>query len=246
MRLLFTLASIAIAISGASATFDPRTIDPNHNPTLALERRASIINAGDCYGAPIPPWEPHSQPGWYYGPCAYAPDGLLCLADSLVCLILDGILGLGFPFCPPYAPPNTPPGDTCGCSGSQGGGRSGGSSGGSQPQIPPPPAGYSYTFENLTCAAVGCPSYLTYGMVTNATGCAMMCDQTPKCIAANYYEDRNSSKPAGMLTCALFNQTRTQSDATNCGGQEQLLPKSNVTDQILYSYAIVKNSAKSG
>ncbi|KAJ7054136.1 hypothetical protein C8F01DRAFT_1324405 [Mycena amicta] len=223
MRLLFSLISFVLATSGASAgSANVSSIDPTHDAHLALQRQAYSINEGNCYGAPIPPWEPACYPGWYYGRCQFAPAGLLCLVDGLLCFILDGLLG--FHFCPvdPLPPPT-----------------GGGGTGTGGAVIPPPPNGYTYTFSNLTCAAVGCPTYLTFGMVETMADCAAMCNTVPKCKFVNSYYDRNSSKPPNLLTCSLFNDTRTVADATNCGGQQQL-PKPAGLTRIEQSYGYGK------
>ncbi|KAF7324643.1 hypothetical protein MKEN_00505800 [Mycena kentingensis (nom. inval.)] len=245
MRLLFSVLSLLLAVSPASASASPSSGSPTvaavhpvtadvakqvatysaqHNVTVATTRMAYAINSGSAYGAPIPPWEPGAHPGWYFGRCGNCPSGLLCLVDDIlgiVCNLLKLILG-GYNICPVAAPTYPDPKPPYGGTGS-----------GSGTVTPPPtfppklPGSYFYTYQNLTCAAEGCETYMTFGMVESIIDCVSMCDSVPGCIWANSYYDVNSSKsraPNGdiLLTCSLFNVLKTQADATNCGRQQQV------------------------
>ncbi|KAJ6551322.1 hypothetical protein B0H19DRAFT_995847 [Mycena capillaripes] len=79
MRFITLLSAVYIFTSGASAI-------ASANVSLEVVRTASGITAGNCYGAPIPPWQQGCYPGWYYGNSQNAPTGLACLVDG-VCSI---------------------------------------------------------------------------------------------------------------------------------------------------------------
>ncbi|KAJ3867453.1 hypothetical protein EV359DRAFT_61494 [Lentinula novae-zelandiae] len=86
-------SSSAVAVSASSFT----------NVTLQTTLSASLSEANH-YGAPIPPWEVGSYPGWYYGtdPGAIIGWVLPWLLDDLLCAILDLLPGL---HCPVPKPP---------------------------------------------------------------------------------------------------------------------------------------------
>jgi hypothetical protein len=76
MRFITILSALSVFASGVSAVAAPNT-------SLAMKSALLNINAGNCWGAPIPPWEDNCHPGWYYGRKEYAPTGLLCLVDDV-------------------------------------------------------------------------------------------------------------------------------------------------------------------
>lgn len=48
------------------------------------------LSSSNHYGAPIPPWEPGCQPGWYYGPNPAAHPDLPCLGGvRIMAMILE-------------------------------------------------------------------------------------------------------------------------------------------------------------
>ncbi|KAJ7189173.1 hypothetical protein C8R46DRAFT_1157802 [Mycena filopes] len=70
---------------------------------------AVILDAGNDYGAPIPPWEPGHIPGWYFG-SGPPPSGVFCVLDQVLCALLDLLpLGLHCPKLPPPDKPSPPP-----------------------------------------------------------------------------------------------------------------------------------------
>ncbi|KAF7369118.1 Fruit-body specific protein a [Mycena venus] len=194
---------------------------------------ADSINQNNCYGAPIPPWEVGCSPGWYYGRPEYRPLGLPCLVDGIDGLLCFVLRLIGLDICPhvaPPIPPTVPVGSTT-------------------PTPPPPPKGYSFDFNNLTCAAEVWPPqlYLTYGIVESIEGCANMCDSIPHCAFANCYHDVNAGtgkNNTNKFTCALFTVVLTAKNATNCGGQQQKsLPAG--TTYITDSCGLVKDGVPS-
>ncbi|KAE9402566.1 hypothetical protein BT96DRAFT_974193 [Gymnopus androsaceus JB14] len=87
-------------------------------------------------------------------------------------------------------------------------------------------SGYTETFSNLSCATQA-SDYITYGLVDTVADCETMCTNVSGCTFFNIYYDYNSN-PKGnyngngtQLTCSLFQDKHTASDATNCGNQPQ-------------------------
>lgn len=76
MRFITILSALSVFASGVSAVAAPNT-------SLTMKSALLNINAGNCWGAPTPPWENGCHPGWYYGRQEYAPTGLLCLVDGV-------------------------------------------------------------------------------------------------------------------------------------------------------------------
>ncbi|KAJ7100686.1 hypothetical protein B0H15DRAFT_927357 [Mycena belliarum] len=209
----------------------------------AARQTALNIRPDNHYGAPIPPWQPNSVPGWYFGRPQYAPSGLVCLVGGvghllfrLLCDILELLLGCGF--CPNKAPPIPPPppppvGPTT-----------------PTPTPPETPDGYTNQYANKTCASETWPieNYLTFGIVESIQGCADMCDKVVKCIFFNSYHDVNAGAGKAYttkLTCALFAVVVPAANATNCGNQQQQGHPVGVT-QITDSYAYFKPHATVG
>ncbi|KAJ7472364.1 hypothetical protein B0H11DRAFT_1352477 [Mycena galericulata] len=201
MRLSILLPAFCAIASSASAAAAAESA------LVAAQHAAQEISAGNCYGAPNPPWKSDAKPGWYYGRPEYAPAGLPCLVDfigNLLCAVLRLLLGCNL--CPSGSPPVPPPPPP---------------PVGSPP--PPPPSNYTWGFTNYTCAIEVWPPpyYLTYGICESDEGCAKICDTVPGCVCANAYHDVNASKNTTQLTCALFSVHVTEANATNCGGQQQ-------------------------
>ncbi|KAJ7719078.1 hypothetical protein DFH07DRAFT_1067921 [Mycena maculata] len=97
MRFSTLFTALAVVATGVTAT------DSSSSSTSVIG-----LTAANDYGAPIPPWETGSSPGWYYGQ-GTPPSGLESLADTLICELLE----LLFPLClqcpkPPPKPPSTP------------------------------------------------------------------------------------------------------------------------------------------
>ncbi|KAK7052226.1 fruit-body specific protein a [Favolaschia claudopus] len=205
------------------------------------------LNAGNNYGAPIPPWQPGAQPGWYYGNPQKAPSGLICLVDNLLCGLLNL---LGIHLCPPPPPsPPSPPSPpkstttkytttsshtTSSSSSPYGPPTTTTSSPTTSPSSPPygppppppPPPGYTYTYDNFTCATEVWPIsyYISFGKVETMEECAIMCSTIDECLFANSYHDNNAGAGKDfteLLTCSLFKIVTDKKNATNCGGQQQ-------------------------
>ncbi|KAJ7233842.1 hypothetical protein B0H12DRAFT_1191846 [Mycena haematopus] len=206
--------------------------------TPEVLKTASLTQQNN-YGAPIPPWQPGSHPGWYYGTSQNAPSGLVCIVAGLGELLCDilGLLGL-CPVAPPTPPPTLPPPVGGGGGGSGGGG---GGGGGSSPPPPPPPKGYEFAYQNYTCATEETPGdYITFGLVELIQGCANMCDAVDACKFANSYHDNNVGSGKNfttLLTCSLFATVTTILNATNCGGQDQ---HGGGLTNITESYGLIK------
>ncbi|KAF9078775.1 hypothetical protein BDP27DRAFT_1206756 [Rhodocollybia butyracea] len=152
---------------------------------------SGLLTSENCYGAPIPPWEPKSQPGWYYGQNPQNVIGYIIpwLLDELICFILE-LLPFGF-HCPnPHAPP------------------------------PPPTSPWVQTFYNLT-GATQASDYMTYGLVDTIADCEAMCLSVSGCAFVNSYDDVNGKNGSPLLTCSLFSTCHNSSDADNRGGQTQ-------------------------
>ncbi|KAJ7182761.1 hypothetical protein C8R43DRAFT_1145144 [Mycena crocata] len=224
MRFL-TLIPTLYALSTVAAP-ETTILTADHHALVAAQHTAANINAGNCYGAPTPPWQNGCKPGWYYGRQQFAPIGLVALVDNLLCAVLRLLLGCSI--CPGGAPPTPPPPPPVGPT---------------PPPPPPAPKGYDCQFTNLTCASEVWPPpfYLTYGIVESIQGCANMCDSIPKCIFFNTYHDVNAGTgkhDTTQLTCALFSVVLTAANATNCGHQQQKpLPAGEtfITDSYGYS-----------
>lgn len=189
--LIVTIAA-AIAVHGTTTTTDASL---NATDIQAMASLNTQINQDNNFGAPVPPWEQGSKPGWYYGD---NPDnvpsfwpGLPWLEDSFLCWILE-LLDCGF-FCP--VPPF-------------------------QPNPPPPNNGYKPVFSNFNCA-VQAADYMTYGLVDTVAACMDMCNSVDGCIFINPYHDVNGKNGSPLLTCSLFSKCHTLADADNCGGQTQ-------------------------
>ncbi|CAK5262212.1 unnamed protein product [Mycena citricolor] len=221
---LFCLLSALVACAAGMAA-----------PNAAVVTTAVGIHPGNNYGAPIPPWETGCQPGWYYGQPSNAPAELASLVHSvgslfgtLLCDLLRLLLGCAF--CPSGPPPPTMlPGSGAPYS--------------KPPPPPPAPYGYSYGFQNLTCAIqifVPANAYETFGLVDSPQACADMCTANQDCWSANYYHDNNSIKSSPLLTCSLFRVVATQKDAINCGQQQQLGPQ-GPQNSITSSYLLIKS-----
>jgi hypothetical protein len=73
MRFSLLLAAAAL-VAGVPAKDFPATRDQTSD--------ALGFTAANDYGAPIPPWEPDNQPGWYYG-VGPPPAGLGVILDSV-------------------------------------------------------------------------------------------------------------------------------------------------------------------
>ncbi|KAJ3799979.1 hypothetical protein GGU11DRAFT_870448 [Lentinula aff. detonsa] len=101
-----TAASAASAAASApSSSAAALSASPFTNATLQLSLSNSLSQSNH-YGAPIPPWEVGSYPGWYYGqdPGAIIGWVLPWLLDTLICDILDLL-----PFCLHCPIPKPPP-----------------------------------------------------------------------------------------------------------------------------------------
>ncbi|KAJ7883447.1 hypothetical protein B0H14DRAFT_3432899 [Mycena olivaceomarginata] len=234
MRFTTPFSALFVLVSVVAAATPSLKVTPE-----ALQI-ASGITKDNCYGAPIPPWLPGSYPGWYYGPQQFAPTGLACLVDGLLCFVLR--LLLGWSFCPsgpvptqtvtltltPTATSSSPVVTST-----------------PTPQVPSPPSGYSWGYTNYTCATECWPPelYITFGIVINIQACADMCTTLPACKFANCYHDVNAGSGKNnttLFTCSLFTVVTSITNATNCGNQQQQsLPagKTRITD----SYALIKN-----
>ncbi|KAJ7720175.1 hypothetical protein B0H16DRAFT_1605005 [Mycena metata] len=94
MRFSFLLAAAAL-VAGVPAQGSPATRDQTSD--------ALGFTAANDYGAPIPPWQPDNQPGWYYG-VGPPPAGLSVVLDSVFCLLLELLLGFHCPAPPPHQP----------------------------------------------------------------------------------------------------------------------------------------------
>ncbi|KAK7016942.1 fruit-body specific protein a [Favolaschia claudopus] len=172
------------------------------------------LNAGNNYGAPIPPWQPGAQPGWYYGNPQKAPSGLICLVDNVRSFLPLLPLRMALPQRPRAHPqlvlhllrmalprPHPPP--------------------------PPPPPGYTYTYDNFTCATEVWPIsyYISFGKVETMEGNSLFPPSSKKMRAQiNAYHDNNAGAGKDfteLLTCSLFKIVTDKKNATNCGGQQQ-------------------------
>ncbi|CAK5267148.1 unnamed protein product [Mycena citricolor] len=128
---------------------------------------------------------------------------------------------------------------------------------------PATPTGYSYGFQNLTCAVqISQPAnaYETFALVDSAQACGDMCTAQRDCMSANFYHDNGSvvrpfslplrrkhgtddhqKKNSTQLTCSLYRVVAGQKDATNCGHQLQL-GMNGMQNSITYSYLLVKGT----
>ncbi|KAJ6466823.1 hypothetical protein C8R45DRAFT_478851 [Mycena sanguinolenta] len=186
-------------------------------------KTVSSLTQQDCYGAPIPPWQPGSCPGWYYGQLDCAPSGLTCIVGVVENLLCE-LLGLLCPVPPPPTPPPPPPI-------------------GSPPPKVDPPQGYSFAYQNYTCATEVWPisDYITFGLVQSIQGCANMCTGKSECKFANSYHDNNVGSGKNyttLLTCSMFTVVTTKVNATNCGGQDQ---KGGGLTNISESYGLIRD-----
>ncbi|CAK5277911.1 unnamed protein product [Mycena citricolor] len=110
---------------------------------------------------------------------------------------------------------------------------------------PATPAGYSYGFQNLTCAVqITQPAnaYETFALVDSAQACGDMCTAQRDCMSANFYHDNGSvKKNSTQLTCSLYRVVAGQKDANNCGHQLQM-GMNGMQNSITYSYLLVKGT----
>ncbi|KAE9382512.1 hypothetical protein BT96DRAFT_1027621 [Gymnopus androsaceus JB14] len=87
-------------------------------------------------------------------------------------------------------------------------------------------SGYTETFSSLSCATQA-SDYITCGLVDTVADCTTMCNSVSGCIFFNIYYDYNSNSKGNyngnstQLTCSLFQDKHTSSDADNCGNQPQ-------------------------
>ncbi|KAF7377587.1 hypothetical protein MSAN_00181400 [Mycena sanguinolenta] len=211
MRFTLLFSAICFLASGVFAAV------PNIPEDL---KAVSSLTQQNCYGAPIPPWLPGAYPGWYYGQPDCAPSGLTCIVGVVENLLCQ-LLGLLCPMPPPPSPPPPPVG--------------------SPPPKVPLPDGYSWAYQNYTCATEVWPisGYITFGEVQNVPGCANMCDGQSECVFANCYHDNNAGAGKNfttLFTCSMFRVVTTIANATNCGKQDQ---KNGGLTYITDSYGLI-------
>ncbi|KAG5638410.1 hypothetical protein H0H81_000187 [Sphagnurus paluster] len=188
MRVSTIVATAALA---ASATANPLRINLNVQSVLGAD-----LTAANHYGAPIPPWQRGTNPGWYHGNHPEKFPQLPCLVlDGLLCKLLQ-LLPFNWLHCPKPLPPPPPP------------------------PTPPPSDGYTQTFAGLD-GATQADGYLTYGLVDTVDQCKAMCNSVSGCKFVNVYHDVNGKGGSTQLTCSLYSGCHTAADAINKGGQSQ-------------------------
>ncbi|KAH6919118.1 hypothetical protein BKA70DRAFT_1555055 [Coprinopsis sp. MPI-PUGE-AT-0042] len=206
----FSLAFAILAAAGVTSSPVSVEIDPSSI------FGGSDMSAKNFYGAPIHPWLPGAQPGWYFGQTPWLWPWLPWLHGPICCVLPS------FPWliqCPkPWVPPPPP-----------------------KPHFPPPPPypwwpvpghpappqptpvpsdGYYQTFKNLT-GATQAGDYITFGLVDTIGDCKAMCNTVKECYFANTYNDVNGKDGSKRLTCSLYAKCHSSKDATNEGGQTQ-------------------------
>ncbi|KAK0482716.1 hypothetical protein IW261DRAFT_1050807 [Armillaria novae-zelandiae] len=152
---------------------------------------ADSLTPASSYNAPVTPWEQDATPGWYFG------DDPSNLPESFTDLpwLKDSYL------CRILEQLNN--GLNC-------------------PTTLPTPSsdGYHQTFSNLT-GATQAGDYMTFGLVETVEACKAMCDNVNGCAFVNAYHDVNGKDGSPLLSCSLFTQCHSSSDAINRGGQSQ-------------------------
>ncbi|KAG5634540.1 hypothetical protein H0H81_001570 [Sphagnurus paluster] len=221
MRVATLLTTAALA---ASATATPLTIGINVQSILGVD-----LTAANHYGAPIPPWQRGTYPGWYYGNHPEKFPNLPCLTyNSLLCKLLQ-LLPFNWLHCPvkPTPPPpttstvipptTTPPTPTSSTAPTS---PATTTSSLTPTPTPTPSDGYTQTFAGLN-GATQADGYLTYGLVDTVAQCKAMCDSVAGCKFVNTYHDVNGKGGSTQLTCSLYSGCHTAADAINKGGQSQ-------------------------
>lgn len=152
---------------------------------------ADSLTPASSYNAPLTPWEQDATPGWFYG---NNPSNLPTSFTDLPWL-KDGYL------CWLLSQRNN--GLDCPANGSVASND-----------------GYYQSFSNLT-GATQAGDYMTYGLVETVDDCKAMCNSVNGCAFVNTYHDVNGKNGSPLLTCSLFTQCHSSSDAINRGGQSQ-------------------------
>ncbi|KAG7442461.1 uncharacterized protein BT62DRAFT_383928 [Guyanagaster necrorhizus] len=154
MRFLSTFfATVAVVLTVHGASLDDRT-DVETVASLSAK-----INKGNCYGAPVPPWDAGCSPGWYYGD-HHPSSSLICLKDVVICGLLS-LLDCGF-YCP-----NT----------------------GRHTEAPKNGYKEVFTGYTAAVRSVVPGDYLTYGLVDTVQECMDMCNTVVGCQFINTYHD---------------------------------------------------------
>ncbi|SJK98126.1 uncharacterized protein ARMOST_01386 [Armillaria ostoyae] len=79
---------------------------------------------------------------------------------------------------------------------------------------------YMEMFSNHT-GAVRASDYQTYTLVDSVQECLNQCDAINGCLFVNVYHDVNSVYTGDQMTCAIYTDCHTLSEADNYGGQVQ-------------------------
>ncbi|KAK0496695.1 hypothetical protein EDD18DRAFT_173254 [Armillaria luteobubalina] len=152
---------------------------------------ADSLTPASSYNAPLTPWEQDATPGWFYG---NNPSNL------------------------PTSFTDLPGSRTATCAGSY----RNVTTASIAPRMGPLASndGYYQSFSNLT-GATQAGDYMTYGLVETVDDCKAMCNSVNGCAFVNTYHDVNGKNGSPLLTCSLFTQCHSSSDAINRGGQSQ-------------------------